>query len=192
MAFCDYKNDPKYKPLKKKIRKKRIICLTMYGVTIAAAVIFGYFWGKNTSYGTVEGAMLAAGLIALVAAPGPLGVFKIISDRYVEGEIIEIRTHAENMSDHLHRQMIKGARAATVVEIYVLKENGTTAMFRMKFEDKPPELYKVGDRVRHYPGHILFERENKAPGEKQICSHCGQYLDIEENDCPFCGMPLLK
>lgn len=191
MAYCDYKNDKKFDKLRSHVRKKRVTSIVMYVFTLGAALLFGYIWGKTTNYGSPALAMLLCGLLSLFAL-GPLGVLRIFTDRYVEGEIVQIRAFSENTSKHLHKQMIDGSVTDTVFEIYVLTPNGDTKLFKDKCRGIPNDHYKVGDKVRHYPGLYLFEKEEKKQGDTLICSACGNYIDSDMDDCPICGLPLLK
>ncbi len=191
MAFCNYKTDDKFSPIRRYVAVKRIRTLLIFVLFVAVCLLFGYLWGNSSKYATPATGMIFFGVISL-AGIKPLGVYKLFADRYIEGEVVELKEKAVDETKAAHTQMVNFGKQITLIEMYILESDGNVQMHTMKFDGVPPDFYKPGDRVRHYSGLVLFEKEDKSGDDKIICSVCGNYLSSDEDECPFCHYPLLK
>lgn len=191
MAFCDYKHDKKFSSVRRHVLFKRVRSVVLFLAFLTACLLFGRWWGGSSRYANETTGMVFCGIIGLCGIK-LFGVQKLFTDKYIEGEITEISEKAVDETNSAHTQMIKFGKQITQMDMYILMPDGNVKMHTMKFDGIPPDYYKVGDRVRHYPGLVLFEKEDKSKDNKIICSICGNYLSIDEDNCPFCRYSLLK
>lgn len=190
-GFCDYKNDKKFDAMKKRIYKKRALSVLFAVLSEIAFIVLGFVMAEATAYRPRWAMPVIAALAGLITVYNVFGL-RFFFDRDCEGRIVKIEETRKDLSKTTYGQMANNRKKITVISIYVYTDGGKVRVFEATYDSSPEKYYKEGDRVRHYSGLKLLEKEDKSKDRIIICNSCGNYPLIEEPVCPICGNELLK
>lgn len=189
--FSNYRTGAEYAPVRAYVRNKIIKAAAISFLVEAAFLCVGFLWAAHTGFGNGWIAILLMGVLGLSGVKFS-GLLSLMTDAPWEGRIVEIKETTEDKTKTAYGQMINFDSKITKLSIYVAKPDGAVRLFETSFEKTAHDYYKVGDEVRHYRGLKLFEKKDKSSDEKILCQVCESYVDIKEENCPFCKYRLLK
>ena len=164
----------------------------LWFVWIALTVLLWKLWAD--AYFTDR--MNRGSSLALAGVVGSIPFFgfrlwRVFTNRYFEGTVTDLqhKRQVKSISLVTHREDL---RYYYPLWLMIRTDRGRWVEKELDYgSPRYAEPYRIGDRVRYYPGTAFPQIITDDPERKVNCVFCGADLEPGEDHCRLCRKPLL-